>query len=132
MTWLAIKEFTKRAYLFIKEYWQVPFLVIWTLLIYVFSRRNTDALVEVLAAKKKSHAEQIKLLKKQHKDEIMERDRLISQYHETVSAIEQKYKEQKKILSSKEKSRIKQIIKDSKGEPEIVKAEIEKAFGFIC
>jgi phage shock protein A len=94
------------------------------------SRRNTDALVEVLATKKKSYEEQIDLLKTQHEKEIFERDKLIEQYHDLIAKIEAKYKEKEKQLSKKEKVRIKQIIKKSKGDADVIKKEIEESFGF--
>ena len=126
-----IKKSLKSCWVWIKTYWQVPVLVIWSIVVYVLSKRNTDALVEVMAARKESYEKQINELKIRHNNEIIERDRLIKQYHETVSAIEKKYEEQKKKLKVKEKKKIKEIIKKSKGEPDVIKAEIEKSFGFV-
>jgi hypothetical protein len=99
--------------------------------VYVLSKRNTDALVEVMEARKESYEKQINELKIRHNNEIIERDRLIKQYHETVSAIEKKYEEQQKKLKAKEKRKIKEIVEKSKGEPDVIKAEIEKSFGFV-
>ena len=31
MTWLATKLFFKKTWIFLKENWQIPFLVVWTL-----------------------------------------------------------------------------------------------------
>lgn len=131
MSWLAIKKTLRSCWVWLKTYWQVPVLVIWSLVVYVLSKRNTDALVEVMEARKESYEKQINELKTRHNNEIIERDRLINQYHETVSAIEKKYEEQKKKLKAKEKRKIKEIIKKSKGEPDVIKAEIEKSFGFV-
>lgn len=131
MSWLAIKKIFKSCWVWLKTYWQVPVLLAWSLVVYVLSKRNTDALVEVMEARKESYEKQINELKTRHNNEIIERDRLINQYHETVSAIEKKYEEQKKKLKVKEKKKIKEIIKKSKGEPDVIKAEIEKSFGFV-
>ncbi len=131
MSWLIIKKSLKSCWVWIKTYWQVPVLVIWSIVVYALSKRNTDALVEVMAARKESYEKQINELKTRHNNEIIERDRLIKQYHETVSAIEKKYEEQKKKLKAKEKKKIKEIVKKSKGEPHVIKAEIEKSFGFV-
>jgi len=131
MTWLVIKKSVKSAWVWLKTYWQVPLLVIWSIIVYILSKRNTDALVEVMEARKESYEKQINELKTRHNNEIMERDRLIQQYHETVSAIEKKYEEQEKKLKQKEKKKIKEIVEKSKGEPDVIKAEIEKNFGFI-
>lgn len=131
MSWLVFKKSLKSCWLWLKAYWQVPLLIIWSVVVYVLSKRNTDALVEVMEARKESYEKQINELKTRHNNEIIERDRLINQYHETVSAIEKKYEEQKKKLKTKEKRKIKEIVKKSKGEPDVIKAEIEKSFGFV-
>ena len=131
MTWLVIKKTLKSCWVWLKTYWQVPLLVVWSVVVYILSKRNTDALVEVMEARKESYEKQINELKTRHNDEIIERDRLIKQYHETVSAIEKKYEEKQKKLKVKEKKKIKEIIKKSKGEPDVIKAEIEKSFGFV-
>ena len=131
MSWLVVKTTLKSIWLWLKTYWQVPVLAAWSIVVYILSKRNTDALVEVMNAKKESYEKQINELKTRHNNEIMERDRLIKQYHETVSAIEKKYEEQEKKLEAKEKRKIKEIVKKSKGEPDVIKAEIEKSFGFV-
>ena len=81
--------------------------------------------------KKESYEKQINELKSSHNNEIIERDRIIKQYHKTLSDIERKYEEAEKKLKLKEKRKIKEIVKKSKGEPDVIKAEIEKSFGFI-
>ncbi len=131
MSWLVVKKTFKSCWVWLKTYWQVPLLVIWSIVVYVLSKRNTDALVEVMEARKESYEKQINELKTRHNNEIIERDRLIKQYHETVSAIEKKYEEKQKKLKAKEKKKIKEIVKKSKGEPDVIKAEIEKSFGFV-
>lgn len=131
MSWLVVKKTLKSCWVWLKTYWQVPLLAIWSIVVYILSKRNTDALVEVMEARKESYEKQINELKTRHNNEIMERDRLIKQYHQTVSAIEKKYEEKQKKLKAKEKRKIKEIVKKSKGEPDVIKAEIEKSFGFV-
>ncbi len=55
MTWLATKLFFKKTWSFLKEYWQIPFIFLWTLATIVLTRRNTDVLKEVISAKQQSH-----------------------------------------------------------------------------
>ena len=129
--WIAFKALVKKSLLWLKHHWQIPLLIVWSVVVYIMSRRNTDALVQVLAIKKKSYEEQIDLLKSQHEKEIFARDKLIKQYHDLVAKIEAKYKEKEKQLTKKEKVRIKEIVKKSKGEPDVIRKEIEKSFGFV-
>ena len=131
MSWLVVKKTFKSSWLWLRTYWHVPLLIIWSIVVYFVSKRNTDALVEVMEARKESYEKQINELKTRHNNEIIERDRLIKQYHQTVSVIEKKYEKKQKKLKAKEKKKIKEIVKKSKGEPDVIKAEIEKSFGFV-
>ena len=130
MEWIAFKKAASTCWLWVKNHWQIPFIIVWSMLIYFFSRRNSDAIIEVLNARKNSYEKQLNELKKRHNNEIIERDRLIKRYHDAVSLIEKKYAEKEKELSLKEKKRVKQIVSDSKGNPDVIKKEIEKSFGF--
>jgi hypothetical protein len=131
MTWLAIKGVGSKTFLWLKAYWQIPFLLLWTMAVYLLTRRNSDAIIDVLNAKKESYDKQIKELKTRHQSEIIDRDKLLREYHSIVERIEKKYEEQEKLLTKKEKQRVKEIIKKSKGKPDVIRKEIEKNFGFI-
>ena len=128
--WIAFKKAASTCWLWLKNHWQIPFIIAWSMLVYFISRRNSDAIIEVLNARKDSYEKQLNDLKKRHNDEIIERDRLIKRYHEAVSLVEKKYAEKEKELSLREKKRVKQIVSESKGNPDVIKKEIEKSFGF--
>ena len=128
--WIAFKKAASTCWLWLKNHWQIPFIIAWSMLVYFVSRRNSDAIIEVLNARKDSYEKQLNDLKKRHNDEIIERDRLIKRYHEAVSLVEKKYAEKEKELSLREKKRVKQIVSESKGNPDVIKKEIEKSFGF--
>lgn len=128
--WISFKKVVSTSWLWLKTYWQIPFIVAWSMMVYFMSRRNSDAIIDVLNAKKDSYEKQLNELKKRHNDEIIERDKLIKRYHEAVSLIEKKYAEKEKELTLKEKKRVKQIVSESKGDPDVIKEEIEKSFGF--
>ena len=126
MSFFAIKK----AWLWIKHNWVVVALVLYTMVMWFLFRRNADAALEVLAAKKKSYDEQIMILKKNHHDEILKRNQLIETYQKVIDEIEKKFEAQKRQLKEEEKDRIKEIIVTSKRKPDVIKKEIEEAFGF--
>ena len=130
MEWVAFKKAASTCWLWLKNHWQIPFIIIWSILVYFFSRRNSDAIIELLNARKDSYEKQLNELKKRHNDEIIERDKLIKRYHEAVSLVEKRYAEKEKELSIREKKRVKEIVRESKGDPDVIKEEIEKSFGF--
>ena len=130
MKWLAIKTAVCKSWLWLKEHWQFPVLLLWTIIVFVVSRRNSEAMLEVLEAKKNSYKKQIAILNEKHTTEILKRDQLIEKYHETVEKVEQDFIKKSKELSLEQKTTIKEIIIDSKGDPDAVKAEIENVFNF--
>ena len=131
MSWLLIKTALKRCYIWLKEYWQVPFLVFWTILVYVMTRRNTEALIEVVETRKESYKKQIEVLKRNHNDELLKRDKLLSSYQDTISELEKKYLEKKEKLTELQKNEIKEIVIKSKGNPDEIKKRIQEEFGIF-
>ena len=112
-----------------KENWKVPLFIIWSVVVWMISRKNAQAALDVLNAKKESYDKQIITLKENHKKELSKRDKLIKQYHDTIEKIEIKYAEKDKILTQANKQRVKQIIEKTNGDPDAVKQKIEELFG---
>lgn len=129
MSWLATKLFFKRIWSFLKEHWQIPFMVVWTVITVVLSRRNTSALKDVIDAKQKSHKKEVETLKRLHKDEVLKLKNLQEEYVRTIEQLEQKFKEQDQELSEKHAEDVKEIVIKSKGNPEAIKRKIEDEFG---
>ena len=129
MTWALIKEYAENSWIWLKANWQVPFLVVWTLVVYIFTRRNTDALSDVLKIKEESHKKEVEALKKSHKDEILKLKGLQSKYIDTIKSLEKSFQEQQKELSKKQVEDVKEIVIKSKGNPEEIKRKIENEFG---
>jgi hypothetical protein len=129
VTWIVFKSFVKRSWLWLKEHWQIPFLALWTILVYVLTRRNTDALIEVMEAKRNSYKKQIEALRASHNDEILKRDKLLEQYEETLDKVEEKFKEEEKKLTESQKNEIKEVVVKSKGNPDEIRKRIEEEFG---
>ena len=129
MTWVLIKEWFCKSWLWLKTHWQVPFLALWTLIVYLFTKRNTDALSEVLKIKEASHREEVEALKKLHKEQLLKLNGLQAEYIKTIRNLEQSFQEQKKQLSKKQVEDVKEIVIKSKGNPEEIKRKIENEFG---
>ena len=129
MTWLVFKTFAKKTWIWTKEHWQIPFLVAWSIAVYVLTRRNTDALVEVIEAKKDSYKKQLDVLRKTHNDEILKRDGLTKKYEEALVALESEFEKKERELSEDQKEEIKEVVARAKGNPDEIKRRIEKEFG---
>lgn len=120
--------YIKVIWAWLRQNWKVPFLVVWSIVIWVISRKNAKAAMDVLEAGKESYEKQIVQLKENHKKELSERDKNIKQYHETVEQIEVKYAEKGAKITKANKQRIKEVIRDSEESPDEVREKIEKLF----
>tara|TARA_R100001509_G_scaffold87820_1_gene50064 strand:- start:349 stop:711 length:363 start_codon:yes stop_codon:yes gene_type:complete len=116
--------------LWIKKHWKIVLLAVWTIVVWLFSRKNADGAIKAMKANKESYEKQISVLKDQHKAEIQERERLRLKYEETIANIEKKYELKEKELSKKEKKRVQEIVKEAKDNPGEIDKKIENLFGF--
>ena len=130
MSWLIFKNWCCRAWLWTKEHWQIPFLLAWSILIYILSRRNTDALVDVIDAKKDSYKKQAEVLKSSHNDEIIKRDNLTDKFLDTLDVVDENFKKQEKELTDKHREQVKDLVVKSKGNSDQIRKKIEEEFGF--
>lgn len=118
----------KVIWVWLRQNWKVPFLVVWSIIIWAISRNNAQAAMDVLEARKESYEKQIVSLKENHKKELTKRDLLVKQYHDTIKKIEENHKEKSAILTKKNKQKVKQIIEETEGDPDAVQSKIEKLF----
>ena len=130
MSWIVFKSSIKSFWLWVKHHWQIPFFVVWTILVYILTRRNSDAVIEVLEAKRDSYKKQIKILKDSHNREILKRESLSQKYEETLRKVEEKFKTEQKDLTRKQKNDIKEVVIKSKGDADEIKKRIQEEFGF--
>ena len=121
----------KIAWELVKRYWKAAALILWTIVIWFFSRKNADGAIEALKASKESHEKQINSLKSQHKIEIAKREELELKYKQTIATIEEKYEKKEQELSRKEKKKVKEIVQKAKDNPDEINKKIEDLFGFV-
>ena len=120
----------KLAWLWIKKNWKAAALVVWSLFVWLISKRNSQGVIDAMNANKESYEAQIRSLKKQHSKEIQKREDLRLKYEETLARIEEKYKKKKDQLTKVEKKKVKQIVEKAKDDPNEINNKIEDLFGF--
>jgi hypothetical protein len=128
-SWIALKLFLKKAWTWLKNYWYAPVVFVWTIVVWVFSRRNGEAALEVLASSKKSYEAQIDVLKKTHADEVGKRDKALEQYEDIVRTMEFEYARRSEEISRDKKKKVKEYIKEFDNDPDGLAARLEERFG---
>ena len=118
------------AWLWVKKNWKATALVVWSIFVWLISRKNSQGAIDAMNANKESYEAQIKSLKVQHKIEVQKREELHLKYQETLVKIEEKYKKKKEELSRVEKKKVKEIVQKAKDNPDEINKKIEDLFGF--
>jgi hypothetical protein len=130
MSFLAIKAFLKKTWVWFKKNWYAPVVVLYTLVLWVVFRRG-DKAYEVLQARDQSYKAQIKAINDAHDAEIAERNKVIKKYTEIISALEKQYADNKLVLESKKKKEIKKIVEEYKDDPAGLAKVMSEKFGFV-
>jgi CII-binding regulator of phage lambda lysogenization HflD len=122
--------FAKKAFLWAKHNWVILAIVAYTFIMWLVFRRNTTSALEVIKTKQKSYDAQVKILKEKHHDELIKRNQLTEKYKSALEQIQKKYDKEEQQLEEEKKQKIKEIVAISKGNPDVIKKQIEEAFGF--
>ena len=129
MTWMAIKAFVKKAWVFIKEYWSIPLVLIAALTLFFIHRETSKRLLSILNSSTDSYREQIKVINSAHQAEIEKRDALLNQYGEVIELLEKKYEEDEQELNERKKREIRNIIEKYNGDTESLAKELGERYG---
>ena len=127
MNWLKAKHFTQRAWVWIKNYWYVPLLVVLALAA-LFVKRS-DIALKLLKTRTESYKEQIDVLNESHTNEIAKRDEIIKVHQEVMEQLDEQLEEDLSEIEKNKEKRVKEIIKENHGDPEELSKALSNAIG---
>ena len=129
ITWLAVKTFIKKAWVWSKKYWYIPAIVVYTFVVWVFSRKGGSA-SEILEIQNESHKAQLKAITDAHEEEAAKKDAALKKYNEIILSMEEQHKRDNKKLDNKKKKEVKRIIEEHGDNPERLAKMMSEKFGF--
>ena len=129
MNWLAFKYTLKKVWTWLKTYWYIPALLLYTLVMVVVFRKDGLNALEVFAVTKDSYKKQIDVLNETHESEIKKRDKIIKKYNKTVDELEKRHDDQNKKLDAHKKKRVKSLIEEHHDDPEHLTQLLRLTFG---
>jgi adenylate kinase family enzyme len=126
MSWLTIKTFLKKCWVWLKHNWKAPLIVVYTIVLWVFFRRKDDAM-KVLETRTESYKKQIDAINDIHERETKKKDKILENYGKILTDLEKKYKEDNLELDKEEKKEIKNLVEKYDEKPaELAKLLAEK------
>lgn len=129
MTWLAVKLAIKKAWAWTKNYWYVPVLLLYTLIMWLVFRRNAASVLEVLNVSNDSYKKQIDVLNKTHKSEVQKKEDIAKKYIQTIESLENNHKNDMIELDKKKKKRVKELVEKSFDDEENLAKQLSEMLG---
>ena len=129
ITFLTIKKTLAKTWVWLKHNWMAPFIVVYTLLLWVILRRKDEAKA-VLEIRNRSYKDQIDAINEAHKKEIEKRDKILEKYTKTISRLEEEFAKNNKDLTEEKKKSVKEIVEKYYDDPDTLAIMIGKRFGF--
>lgn len=135
MKWKTFWSRLKRAWVWTKHYWYVPFIIMGLIigfLLYVITRNSmyVGLLTDVLDNASKSHQEEIDKLNEIEHNASRERARILSEYNKNIEQLEKEYAEKDLELDKKKKKEIKKLVEKGYNDPDVLSREIARLYGF--
>jgi len=127
MTWLATKHFLQKAWIWTKNYWYIPLLVVFALAA-LFVKR-TDVATKLLKTRSESYKEQIGVLNESHAGEIARRDEIIRIHQEVMGQLDEQLESDLQEVDRSKEKRIKELIEENHDNPEALSRALGDAFG---
>ena len=120
----------KKVWLYIKNYWWIPAIIIAIGVVYFFTQKSPDTLISMLRNAQETNEKEVKKLEEIHSEEILKREDALRMYHLTLEQLEDKYAAQEEKLDRKKKKEIKKIIEESNGDPQEIAKKLSQITGF--
>ena len=130
MSWLGIKLFFTKAWVWLRNHWKITALVIYTIVLYFVFRKGYNNAKKILDAQRQSHKEEIGALNAAHAEASRKKDENLRKYQELMEKIEKKHEEDKKELTAKKRKRVKEIVDEAGDDPQKLAELVRDSFGF--
>ena len=130
MNWLVFKTFVKKSWFWLKTYWYFPAVLLYTLVCWVFFRKNAAVAIGVLEIRSDSYKKQIEVINETHEAETKKKEELNKVFDETIKKVELELEKKSETLDRGKKKRVKEIVEKHSDDPQELAKLVKGAFGF--
>jgi len=108
---IVAKSYLKRAYVWVKNHWYVPFGLLFAAVTWFFYRQKSAMLVDNLKETRSSHKKEVEEMKKVHEKHISDRQQSLDSFKEAEKKTEEQSKAKTQESLNKEEERKEELRK---------------------
>ena len=124
-----MKIFLKKVWVWIKNYWYIPALLVYTLVLWLFFRKKNERILELFEISKESYQKEIDAINAAHMAEIEKKEKIVQSYTEALKKIELEYNIELEKLGKEEKKEISELVTKFHDSPDELAEEMKRLFG---
>jgi t-SNARE complex subunit (syntaxin) len=120
----------RKVWIWIKNYWYIPVIVVLIIAALIIWRKVPDSLSEIIRKSNEMHRKEVDTLNEIHAEEIDKREKALEKYHKTIEQVEREYERDRKKLDRRKKAEIKKTIEKYQDDPVELTKRLSDITGF--
>jgi uncharacterized membrane protein YhiD involved in acid resistance len=130
LTWLKVKYYLKKSWLWIKAHWELVLGAVLVVFVYATQRAKASSMSKVLENSRNLHKEEMKALHEIHEKEKEDLKKAEDRMIETMKKVEEEYEKSNQELDEKKKKEIESLVKKNKKDPDEITRRLSELTGF--
>ena len=121
--------FWKKAWAWLKNYWYIPAVLIYTLVLWFVFRKKNDKIIEMFEISKENYKKEIDIINSAHSSEMAQKEEIIKDYQDALKKLQEEHSIKIENLSKEEEEEVQELIQKHKENPDVLVEEMKSLFG---
>ena len=121
--------FWKKAWAWLKNYWYIPAVLVYTLVLWFVFRKKNDKIIEMFEISKENYKKEIDIINSAHSSEMAQKEEIIKDYQDALKKLQEEHSIKIENLSKEEEEEVQELIQKHKENPDVLVEEMKSLFG---
>ena len=121
--------FWKKAWAWLKNYWYIPAVLVYTLIIWFVFRKKNDKIIQMFEISKENYKKEIDIINSAHSSEMAQKEEIIKDYQDALKKLQEEHSIKIENLSKEEEKEVQELIQKHKENPDVLAEEMKSLFG---
>ena len=121
--------FWKKAWAWLKNYWYIPAVLVYTLVLWFVFRKKNDKIIQMFEISKENYKKEIDIINSAHSSEMAQKEEIIKDYQDALKKLQEEHNIKIENLSKEEEEEVQELIQKHKENPDVLAEEMKSLFG---